>query len=554
MRLKFDDDKRIFYDCHEFGETKVIADCIGPLIDISQITKFQDVEYVRYLTEDEIAEKLNAKTRGNGVLWTAEEVRKETKKALSHSKLAVRLVDEKMVMQLCKAKGFCKIKIVSTVPDKTVFNLAKKVLINYTNQMVKYNPSTNKSNGYKALEEDDFEHIESVDLDLPGILLYYQKKAITGMQEDNSYKIAIDDDALAFSTVADIHENIPLFQEWIGGIRENEPEKRLEAVLSKRQHIYSGTDAIEQMCKNNKIKLSEYTIMDSYYVYSPELRRQLEERIEAIKHIIEIGKAKTTPICVFLAGTPGTGKSYFVKCFAESIEYDGQYPVTSLSGVSTTNFDDAIEYHVEQVYNAKIKDNVENKASIAFLDEIDTECGYFAFRFLMDAMTGSRTNDKGVTMENFKSGTVENLIWFFAGSAGATRQEFMNQLKSNERKVIDFFDRIHFDMQLPAVEESGQAILTLMSAIKTFWQKNQLPTKISIKVLLAFACTKWTSTRSIMTICRVAAAHPKSHDDEITLELFKGIDTSQEFHKQCIYINDHVEDNRVITIEWEKGR
>ena len=221
--------------------------------------------------------------------------------------------------------------------------------------------------------------------------------------------------------------------------------------------------------------------------------------------------------------------------------------MTSLSGVDSSRFYDAIEYHVEQVYNTKR--GGKQTANVAFLDEIDTKCNYFAFRFLMDAMTGSRTNENGVTMKDFKSGTVEDLVWFFAGSAGATRQEFMNQLKMDERKVIDFFDRIHFDIQLPEVSEPGQAILTLMSGIKQYWEKNELPTKISIAVLLAFACTRWSSTRSIMTICRVAAAHQDA-GSEINLDLFEGIDTSEEFHKQCIYIKNHVHDKRTITIEW----
>lgn len=551
MRIKDLNDVSKFENYKNFGDTEVVIDCIGPLIDISKIELFREIEDVRYLSEREISEKMPPKA--GGIKWSNNEIRDITKNALNHPKLAVRHVDTEMVRQLCKAKEFCSIKIVSTVGDPQLFELAKQVLINYSIQMTKF--SKNIGEGFKALEESDFEHIVSEESQLPGILLYYRNRNASEEQESCSYRVAIDDDTLVFGTLSDTDMDIPSFQEWIGGIQEKEPLRRLDEVLHKRNHIHNGTEAISKMCEGGVIKLNKYTIMNSYYVYDDNLREQLNKRISAIKHIIEIGKAKTKPICVFLAGTPGTGKSYFVKCFADSMNCDKHYPVTSLSGVSSDNFYSAIEHHVEQVYNAKFNDNYD--AAIAFLDEIDTACGYFAFRFLMDAMTGSRTNDIGVTMESFKSGTVENLIWFFAGSAGSTRQEFMNQIKTDERKVIDFFDRIHFDMQLPDVEAPGQAILTLMSAIKTYWEKDRLPKQISIKVLLAFACTQWTSTRSIMTICRVAAAAAHedvdsgADNDVITLNLFEGIDTSEEFHKQCVYIGAHVTDEQLVTIEWE---
>lgn len=548
MRMRQSEDANIrFADYEEFGDTIVVADCIGPLIDISKIKEFREIEYARYLSEEEIANKLSMRGANNGLQWKASGVRQVTKEALQHSKLAIRLVDTEMVKQLCRAKTFGTVRIVSTVSDREVFNLAKKVLIDYSNQMVKYDPTAGV--GYEALEEGNFEYVaSSKGIQLPGIVWYCSESEKSGDSEENAYKIAIDDDSLAYSTLGDEDTHIPAFQEWIGGIREDDHVKRLSGVLDKRQHIKNGVKAIQEMCKDSIIKLGQYTIMNDYYVYDNETRTQLNQRILSIKNVLTKGKAKTKPICVFLAGAPGTGKSYFVECFAKYMKCERQYPVTSLSGVSSAAFYNAIEHHVEQVYNTKRDEKEE--ASIAFLDEIDTKDDHYAFRFLMDAMTGSRTNENGVAMKAFKSGTVENLVWFFAGSTGTTRQDFMNQLKDDERKVIDFFDRIHFDMKLPSVEQPGQVILTLMSAIKSFWDKGKVPQKISIKVLLAFACTKWTSTRSIMTICRVAAAHPKANDGEITLDLFEGIDTSEEFLKQFKYIKKHVDDTSTIDIEW----
>lgn len=531
-----------FNNCTEFGVTEVFVDCIGPLIDVSKIKEFRDVEDVRYLKEEEIAHEMTILKQKS---YRSDEILRITREALSHSKLAVRLVDVKMLMQICRAKKFCSVKIVSTVPDNDLFDLAKHTLIEYSRQILQFDLSSKESELYKELVDSDFVHISATSTEAPGILLCQ-----TG--ESNTYKIAIDDNSLAFNATRITDKPIPSFQEWIGGIRDSDHAERLKTVLDKRHHIYNATCAVDHICSNNKIELPQYTIMDDYFVYSNDLRDKLNKRIEAIRHVLDDGRAKAKPICVFLAGAPGTGKSYFVECFAKFVECDKQYPVSSLSGVPRQNFYDAIEHHVEQVYNTKKGEK--QIASVAFLDEIDTKGDYFAFRFLMDAMTGSRTNDKGISMKNFKSGTVENLVWFFAGSAGATRQEFMSQLKDDERKVIDFFDRIHFDIQLPSVNEPGQAVLTMLSSIKSYWKQDQLPKRISKKVLLAFACTKWTSTRSILTICRIAAAHPNAQNsDEIRLEFFEGIDTSEEFLKQYNFIKEHVNDTSTVSIIWKEG-
>lgn len=533
-----------FNNCAEFGATEVFVDCIGPLIDISKIKEFRDIEDVRYLKEEEIAQEM---TLLNGKTYRPDEILRITKEALMHPKLAVRLVDLEMLKQICRAKKFCSIKIVSTVPDEDLFNLAKHTLIEYSRQILQYDLDLKENELGDGLADCDFEHISVASAEAPGILLCQ-------ISESNTYKIAIDDNSLAFNATGITEKPVPAFQEWIGGIRDSDHAKRLKTVLDKRQHIYDATVSVDRICGNNTIELPKYTIMDDYFVYSDDLRGKLNKRIDTINHVIDDGRAKETPICVFLAGAPGTGKSYFVKCFAKFMKCGKQYPMSSLSGVSSQNFYDAIEHHVEQVYNTKKGDN--QIASVAFLDEIDTKGDNynFVFRFLMDAMTGSRTDDKGISMKNFKSGSVENLVWFFAGSAGVTRQEFMSQLKKDERKVIDFFDRIHFDIQLPSVTEPGQAILTMLSSIKSYWKQDQLPKKISKKVLLAFACTKWSSTRSIMTICRVAAAHPNAQNaDEIKLEIFEGIDTSEEFLKQYNFIKEHVIDTSTVSIVWKKG-
>lgn len=432
MRVKDIKDDRKFYKYQDFDITEVLVDCIGPLIDISKIREFRDIEYVRYLTEKEISKEMIL--GGNNI--SESRVREITKEALKHSKLAVRLIDTEMLIQLCRAKIFCAIKIFSTVSDPELFQCAKKVLIDYSRQILNFSKDID-GKSFVELEESDFEYISDDKKEIPGILLYYKKRAEENIKEQDSYRIAIDDDSLTFNIVGNSNIKIPSFQEWIGGIKENKQVERFKDVLDKRKHIYDGVEAIKDMCEDNKIVLEKYRAMNDYYIYDNTLKCQLEERLESIEQILELEEAKSKPICVFLAGAPGTGKSYFVNQFAKYMKCASPYPVTSLSGVDSSRFYNAIEHHVEQVYNTKRDD--EKARNVAFLDEIDTKCNYYAFRFLMDAMTGSRTNENGIEMKSFKSGTVENLVWFFAGSSGTTRQEFMNQLKGDERKSNRFF-------------------------------------------------------------------------------------------------------------------
>lgn len=251
-------------------------------------------------------------------------------------------------------------------------------------------------------------------------------------------------------------------------------------------------------------------------------------------------------------GKPGSGKSFFVEQFTKFIGAAHNFPSTSLSGVSAEEFCEAIELHVEQVYNTKHLDN--ENLSVAFLDEVDTKGGgHYAFRFLMDAMTGIRTDRHGVAMNTFKSGSLENLVWFFAGSGGVTRKEFVKNFRKEERKVTDFFDRIHFDLDLPSLDDPGQAILTLLNSIKTCWQQGaegRYPLSISGSVLLLFGCIKWRSARQIMTVCRIASTNTES-TETVTLGAFATIYAPNEFHELFNIIKDKFEDiDQQITIKW----
>ncbi|OCA02731.1 hypothetical protein AC781_08825 [Akkermansia glycaniphila] len=154
----------------------------------------------------------------------------------------------------------------------------------------------------------------------------------------------------------------------------------------------------------------------------------------------------------------------------------------------------------------------------------------------MDAMTGTRMDEYGMEKDlKLKSCTSRNLIWIFAGSGGADREEFIKCFKCDELKVADFFDRIHFDIKLPSADHPGQVILTFLSSLKRLIAPNkELIIKISIKVLYLFAQTRWKSSRQIMTICRVIFSkkyNANKNKFELNFEDFKDMDVSPEFEK-----------------------
>jgi hypothetical protein len=158
---------------------------------------------------------------------------------------------------------------------------------------------------------------------------------------------------------------------------------------------------------------------------------------------------------------------------------------------------------------------------------VDTDGGgkTYAFRFLMDAMTGNVMDNKGNLVKNTEA---RKLVWLFAGSAKINREEFVKEFYEHERKVADFFGRIHFYILLPSVQSSGQAILTFLSALDRPEGKDRIT--VTQSVLYLFGRTVWKSARQIKTICRIASARRRfDWDDVIDLNCFDGIDVLTEF-------------------------
>ncbi len=482
--------------------TEIVIDLTGPIIDITKIPDFNGICSIRYLGEEQIATTLcRVIPRQEG--WRGADVLEATKKALQ-SKIRMQIIDHKVVELLCKAKAFgAKVIIVSATTDAGVFDAAKSSIIAFS----------------KVLVKGDVVSAELVESDF----VSFAKESISGLQEfieeklqRNSFRIVFDDEVDFDILAKDNSETI--VAQWISGFRDANYVQILENLIAERERVAKVGEALKKLAPDDAIiKIANFALLNnSFYVFDDEIRQRLSDNVDAIKTVIQGEVAKTKPICVFLAGAPGTGKSFFVKLFSEYIDAKKMFPTASLAGVPENRFADAVKEHINNVYRNSLYINA-GKPRIAFLDEADTKGGVLPFRFLMDAMTGSLTNDKGELEKN----ETERLIWIFAGSAALNEEGFISKFQPDDRKVTDFFDRIHFNLVLPTVDEPGQAILTFLSTLKQFIVsdgKSLSDVHVSKYILQLFGRTAWKSARQINTVCRIVYAKASFTNGTINLK------------------------------------
>lgn len=529
-------------------ETELLVDLLGPLINISYVPDFEKIPSVRYLNEQDIANIWQNNYPNHDAPRTAIDVIKRTLEVMCESKLRMRLIDKKILELVCRAKDFCNIKILSSIGTRQekeqeyntlcteLFNKAKELLIACSKALPKINHRE-----ISILEDDDFQNIS---------IENYIKDT---NNQKKGYRIVFDDD-INYGILA---ENDSSVDHWISGIDCRDCSIDLNLALEDRLRIEKSNDVVnkihDKFGKNkNWTVLKEYEMkLNGFYVYDDEDKKYINKCIETIENLVKNAPTqRDKPICVFLAGKPGTGKSFFVKCLANFLNISGCYPVTSLSGVAKDKFYHAVSNHISRAFDQNSTGNT--CATIAFLDEVDTKGDHLAFRLLMDAMTGTRMDEYGMEKDRkLKSCTSTNLVWIFAGSGGAKREEFIECFKGDELKVEDFFDRIHFDIKLPSTDHPGQVILNFLSALKRLIQPN-MHLIISTKVLHLFGQTRWKSSRQIMTICRVAFSkkyNPGLSQLKLEFRDFEDMDASPEFKKAYQELNDHKSCEKFIEIE-----
>jgi GTPase SAR1 family protein len=372
---------------------------------------------------------------------------------------------------------------------------------------------------YEPLEDGDFTLIK-------------EQNQPQSLKEFIVNKCDVESHLIVFCADIDIDvltENDMLVKEWISGFSDEQCIKTFENAINRRNRISKTDNDMSILIKDGILKLNQYMIDAGFlfYVFDSETRKKIKTNVDIIKKMVESEQNHDKPVCVFLAGAPGTGKSYFVERFIAYLKADDYYPAASLSGVTEGEFPSAVKEHINAVYDKRT--NRDNGTHIAFLDEVDTKGGVLAFRLLMDAMTGNSIDSKGIRRDD----KTKKLIWIFAGSAGLNREDFIECFYKDDKKVVDFFDRIHFDIVLPTVEQPGQAILAFLSSLPVPKDKDEQgkirsEIKVAKAVLNLFGRTVWKGARQIKTICRIACS--RSIDwDNIQLDNFDGIDTSADF-------------------------
>jgi hypothetical protein len=122
--------------------------------------------------------------------------------------------------------------------------------------------------------------------------------------------------------------------------------------------------------------------------------------------------------------------------------------------------------------------------------------------------------------------------------------------------VRDFFDRIHFFIELPGARAVGQAIAQVLSSIAEFsHRKDAGIVSIERNLLLAIAATDWPSVRAIKTMCRIAlaTAHP---DDGVfrmrDFALADGLGGFREMHELVSEASVYADTDLVTIKEWVK--
>lgn len=491
-----------------FGNTRLVVDLFGPLINISEVDAFMGTD-PRYRTEDEIARHPRIRPKPGGATWSAADVSNETREYLEDPRRSLRLIDTQMCRILCNADSSTEIAIVSAAPDESVFLAAQRAILKYTNSFLHSS----------SLDEDNFFWMPAPSATEPKGIARFLHEHPTA-----KYTVVVDDSPpFSFSALADLTES-EHYDEWFSGqLDKDSLQKTLRTALQARARVH---DAFIQSIRD-ELSMPHYHAIDGFVVYDDKLRGDIKQKVKNIERVLQ-HETTGTPICVFLGGPPGSGKSYFVKLCALRFGASEDFASTSLSSIPARRFVRAIERHIEIVYN---RADTKPQPSVAFLDEIDTVINKreSAFRFLMDAMTGSRTDDLGVTMRNAKSGNVQGLVWFFAGSAGRTRREYVQKFSKVDRKVRDFFDRVHFSVELPGVDVAGQAILQALNSIRLYDKKKNIE-MVHKNVLLLFGATPWTSSRQLNTVCRLALADPSRSGTRLELAEFYQLGTLKEFH------------------------
>lgn len=466
--------------------SRIVIDLFGPLIDISILPAFRNVPNARYLTEAELAGALNKRWYHKFFPWKKRKILLTVLAGFRILHKHAGLVDHKVLKQLIAATEYgTEVIIVSSVSDEHIFEAAKT-----------------------AIEEEVDPDTES------GRGCFLFKRALNGeatwndilkeLKDKDRYTWVIHD-----RSQADIGVDDSVVDEWV-------PHKSMPDDLQKVIHeVFAREERrapIPWIDGIKELTLRRYEAVGKFLVFNTDLLRELRRKVENIQLL-----AGTRVVPVLLSGDAGSGKSFFVEQYKDANHPGDEVAFASLAGA--TNLEAAVSAHITDI--------VDTGATLAFLDEVDTNVNNaYAFRFLTGPMLGLLTDDTGMKADH----DLHAFVWFQAGSSGRTRDEFEKALYSRDKMVHDWLSRMDEIFEIPGVSAPFEAMLQGVAHMVHNLPKLR---EIEKSVLLFFAVTKWRDARAVgripelvslkdNNIAQVSAAHVETVlSDDILVQSLK---------------------------------
>jgi hypothetical protein len=487
-----------------FKPTRFVVDMIGPLVDISKIQRFRGLD-CRFDTEYTIADKLNNQSRGTfdgpprkEAGWTSKDVLDLVVTQLKQPS-GLHLVEGELLRALSNAAdaGF-EVTFTSTVSSKEVFDAAKKAVELYLAAFPELRATASKT--LVTFQPLNTTFKKSDDPTMSNSLW----REFLLLDNGAHFTVVLND-----STADDLALDRELYGEWITGVlHAPDLASQILRIVEERKR---AKDAHNFLSGQEKLIKSKLNAIGDFGIWNEEIRSKIVSKWRRALDLRESVTKESQPICVFLGGPPGSGKSFFVKqCLKSFSPSPLSLETISLSGVSRTQYEESIDKHVERAFQIGVS---ATEPHVAFLDEVDTVNGTeTAFRYLMDPMTGAITDAEGKKINQTKTSPS---FWFFAGSLSNSRNGFVEELKKYDEKVRDFFDRIQVFIELPGVSEPSEAVFQAIISIMELRPKIR---KFEKSALLAFGANKWRSARELKTVCQMVALDLEENDTILKLE------------------------------------
>lgn len=464
---------------------RIMVDLFGPIVDIATLEPFRSVERARYLSASELADELDRRRRKVQLWgrWTERKVLDRVRQALRRWERRKGLIDLEVLKLLLEAEQYgAEIVVVSTVPDAELFDLARNVIRDAVETSFPGGTGNEFSFGHACPR--------TAGQDWNDIL-----RSLSQAEERYTY-VLHDHSAL------DVGVDEQLFDEWVP--RSSKPDGLLSIIHSALERAEQRAP-LPWLTDQSDLVLSNFRALGQFLIFDERLRRRLRQQIDNIRRLVE---RRVVP--VLLSGGPGSGKSFFVEQYGD--EYHAGCECAKINLAPANDVRASIQAHIDDI--------VAKRATVAFIDEVDTFVGNgFAFRFLMAAIEGELLDSSGRPHD-----TLHPFTWFMAGSAGRNRDDMAAALGEQDKKVRDFLSRLDEIIELPGIRSPFEAMLQAASRLKREMRNLR---EIEKRVLLFFAIGRWKDAREVARVAELVGTQFRDRQS-VSLAMVGSILASEE--------------------------